>query len=74
MVYHNVLRMRPVIDYLSEHFTEKTYIEQLAAMITVSPDYFTKMFKESITKSIFKFSLSVHARSSFVQASIIVDI
>ena len=51
MVYHNVLRLRPVIDYLAEHYTEKTYIEQLAGMITVSADYFTKMFKESIGKT-----------------------
>ena len=51
MVYHNVLRMRPVIEYLSEHFTEKSYIEQLAGMINVSADYFTKMFKESIGKT-----------------------
>lgn len=51
MVYHNVLRLRPVIDYLAEHFTEKTYIEKLADMITVSPDYFTKMFKDSIGKT-----------------------
>ncbi len=51
MVYHNVLRLRPVVDYLSEHFTEKTYIEKLAAMINVSPDYFTKMFKDSIGKT-----------------------
>ncbi len=51
MVYHNVLRMRPVIEYLAEHFTEKTYIDKLAGMITVSADYFTKMFKESIGKT-----------------------
>ena len=51
MVYHNVLRMRPIIEYLSEHFTEKNYIEQLADMINVSADYFTKMFKESIGKT-----------------------
>ncbi len=50
-VYHNVLRMRPVIEYLSEHFTEKTYIEKLADMINVSGDYFTKMFRDSIGKT-----------------------
>lgn len=50
-VYHNVLRMRPVIEYLSEHFTEKSYIEKLADMINVSPDYFTKMFRDSIGKT-----------------------
>lgn len=51
MIYHNVLRLRPVMDYISEHFKEKIYIEELADMINVSADYFTKMFKESIGKT-----------------------
>ncbi len=51
LVYHNVLRLKPVVEYLSNHFTEKTYIEKLADMISVSPDYFTKMFKDSIGKT-----------------------
>ncbi len=51
MVYHNVLRMRPVIEYISEHYCEKIYIEKLSDMINVSPDYFTKMFKDSIGKT-----------------------
>ena len=51
MIYHNVLRMRPVITYIEEHFKDKIYIEELSAMINVSPDYFTKMFKESIGKT-----------------------
>ena len=51
MIYHNVMRLRPVITYIDEHFREKIYIEELSAMINVSPDYFTKMFKESIGKT-----------------------
>ena len=51
MIYHNVLRLRPVITYIDEHFREKIYIEELSAMINVSADYFTKMFKESIGKT-----------------------
>lgn len=51
MIYHNVMRLRPVIDYVNEHFGEKNYIETLSDMITVSPDYFTKMFKDSIGKT-----------------------
>lgn len=51
MIYHNVMRLRPVIDYIAEHFGEKIYIETLSDMITVSPDYFTKMFKDSIGKT-----------------------
>ena len=51
MIYHNVLRLAPVISFISEHFCEKIYVEKLADMINVSPDYFTKMFKESIGKT-----------------------
>ena len=51
MIYHNVMRLRPVIEYISGHYAEKIYIESLSDMITVSPDYFTKMFKDSIGKT-----------------------
>ena len=50
-VYHNVLRLRSVISYINENYNEKIYVEKLADMITVSPDYFTKMFKESVGKT-----------------------
>ena len=51
MIYHNVMRLRPVITYIAEHYKEKIYIETLSDMITVSPDYFTKMFKDSIGRT-----------------------
>ncbi|MBR3805270.1 MAG: helix-turn-helix domain-containing protein [Clostridia bacterium] len=51
MVYHNVLRLRPALDYIADHCGEKIYIDTLAEMISVSADYFTKMFKESIGKT-----------------------
>ena len=51
MIYHNVLRLRPVMNYITDNFKDKIYIEKLADMINVSPDYFTKMFKESIGKT-----------------------
>ncbi len=51
MIYHNVIRLRPVIEYISKHYDEKIYIETLADMIIISPDYFTKMFKDSIGKT-----------------------
>lgn len=50
-VYHNVLRLRPVISYISERYADKIYIENLAEIIMVSPDYFTKMFKDSMGKT-----------------------
>ena len=51
MIYHNVLRLRPVMDYIGDCYCEKIYIDKLAEMISVSPDYFTKMFKESTGKT-----------------------
>lgn len=51
MIYHNVMRLRPIITYIADHYKEKIYIDTLAEMITVSPDYFTKMFKDSIGKT-----------------------
>lgn len=51
MIYHNVLRLRPVIEYIAEHYREKIYIDKLADMLSVSADYFTKMFKDSIGKT-----------------------
>ena len=50
-VYHNVLRLRSVIAYINENYSQKIYIEKLSDMIAVSNDYFTKMFKESIGKT-----------------------
>ena len=51
IIYHNVLRLRPVIEYIAENFCKKIYVEELSAMINVSPDYFTRMFKDSIGKT-----------------------
>ena len=51
MIYHNVLRLRPVITYIGENYCDKIYVERLSDMINVSPDYFTKMFKSSIGKT-----------------------
>ena len=51
MIYHNVIRLSPVIDYIAAHFEEKIYVESLAEIINVTSDYFIKMFKDSIGKT-----------------------
>ncbi len=51
MVYHNVVRLKPVIEFIERSFSDKLYIEMLSEMIGVSADYFTKMFKDSIGKT-----------------------
>ena len=69
MVYHNVLRLRPVIEYIAEHYCEKIYIEKLADMISVSADYFTKMFKDSIGKTPIEYINSLRINESMRQLS-----
>lgn len=69
MIYHNVLRLRPVIEYIAEHYCEKIYIEKLADMITVSPDYFTKMFKDSIGKTPIEYINSLRVNEAMRQLS-----
>ena len=51
IIYQNVLRLRPVIEYIDQHYCEKIYIEDLSDMINVSADYFTKMFGISIGRT-----------------------
>ena len=51
VIYHNVIRLRPVVEYITENYDDKIYIETLADMVALSPDYFTKMFKDSIGKT-----------------------
>ena len=51
IIYHNVTRLLPVIDYIAEHFEEKIYVDRLAEIINVTSDYFIKMFKDSIGKT-----------------------
>lgn len=51
MVYHNVLRLRPVLEYIDAHFQDKMTVPQLAEYLLVTPDYFTKLFRDSIGKT-----------------------
>ena len=51
MIYHNVLRLRPVLEYIDAHYQEKMTVPQLAEYLMVTPDYFTKLFRDSIGKT-----------------------
>ncbi|MBQ4325243.1 MAG: helix-turn-helix transcriptional regulator [Clostridia bacterium] len=51
IVYHNVLRLRPALDYIDTHFEEKITVPLLADLLSVTPDYFTKLFRDSIGRT-----------------------
>ena len=47
-VYHNVLRMKKVLDRIEEDHEGKLTVAELASMLLVSSDHFTRIFKESL--------------------------
>ncbi len=51
VIYHNVLRLRPVLEYIKRQYNQKISIGELCTMIHVSSDHFTRMFKDSIGRT-----------------------
>ncbi len=51
MVYHNVLRLRPTLTYIAENYHSRISVGDLAEQILVTPDYYTKLFRDSIGKT-----------------------
>ncbi len=50
-VYHNVMRLKPCLDYIDSHLNDKITVPALAEQLSVTPDYFTKLFRDSIGKT-----------------------
>ncbi len=51
MIYHNVLRLRPTLNYIAENYRSRITVGELAEQILVTPDYYTKLFRDSIGKT-----------------------
>lgn len=45
------LRLRPALDYIGQHFQERLYEKELAAMIYVSESRFRHVFREQMRMS-----------------------
>ncbi|MBP5428323.1 MAG: helix-turn-helix transcriptional regulator [Clostridia bacterium] len=48
VVYHNVMRMKPVLDRIENGYAEKMTIPSLAAELCLTPDHFTRIFREGV--------------------------
>ena len=48
MVYHNVMRMKPVLDRIESDYAGKITIPSLAAELCLTPDHFTRIFREGV--------------------------
>ena len=47
-VYHNVMRMKAVLDRIEADHEGTLTVAELSSMLLVSPDHFTRIFKESL--------------------------
>lgn len=47
-VYHNLMRMKGVLDRIEEDHKGALTVAELSSMLLVSPDHFTRIFKESL--------------------------
>ena len=48
MVYHNIMRMKPVLDRIENDYAGKMTIPSLAAELCLTPDHFTRIFREGV--------------------------
>ncbi len=48
MVYHNIMRMKPVLDRIECDYAGKMTIPSLAAELCLTPDPFTRIFREGV--------------------------
>ena len=48
VVYHNIMRMKPVLDRIENDYAGKMTIPSLAAELCLTPDHFTRIFREGV--------------------------
>lgn len=66
MIYHNVLRLRDSLNYIDTHYREKISVPTLAEYLRVTPDYYTKLFRDSIGKTTVDYVNSVRINHGMI--------
>lgn len=49
--YKNVLRLRPVMDYIDENRKKRIFIRELADLTQLSDDHFEKLFRQTVGRT-----------------------
>ena len=47
-IYRNILRLSPALQYMEAHLAAHISLAELAGEVPLAPDYFTKLFRESM--------------------------
>lgn len=66
VIYHNVLRLRDSLNYIDDHYREKISVPALAEYLRVTPDYYTKLFRDSIGKTTVDYINSVRVNRGMI--------
>ena len=53
--YKNVLRLRPVMDYIEENKRKRIYIHELSVLTALSEDHFEKLFRATVGRTPFEY-------------------
>ena len=56
---------QPVIKYINEHYSEPLRREQLAALVHMSPSYFSYQFKKSLRIPLFRYITDVRLQKAY---------
>ena len=48
MIYHNIMRLKPVLDRIERDYAEKMTIPSLSADLCLTPDHFTRIFRDGV--------------------------
>lgn len=66
VIYHNVLRLRETLQYIDAHYRERISVPALAEYLRVTPDYYTKLFRDSIGKTTVDYINSVRINRGMI--------
>lgn len=53
--YKNVLRLRPVMEYIEENKRKRIYIHELSVLTALSEDHFEKLFRATVGRTPFEY-------------------
>ena len=53
--YKNVLRLRPVMEYIDKNRRKRIFIHELSALIALSEDHFEKLFRVTVGRTPFEY-------------------
>lgn len=68
-IYRNILRLSPALKYMDAHLASHISLAELAGEVPLAPDYFTKLFRESMGETPVDYMQSLRVNSAMAMLS-----